>query len=95
MEDVVSLKPTVVPVANKLSNELNYKLLSDCYSMTKRDLSKCDKSSLQASDRDPMDFNFKFLKRVANTPASQTTSSLKVEEGLKFMVADVKKRQET
>jgi hypothetical protein len=43
MEDVVSLKPTVVPVANMLSNELNTKVLSECYSMTKRDVSKCDK----------------------------------------------------
>lgn len=96
MEEVGSLKQTVSPVAHKLSNELtmNMRLLSDCYSMTKRDtISKCDKSSIQGSDKDPLDFNFKFLKRVANTPASQTTSSRKVEEGLKFMVAEAKKRQ--
>lgn len=61
--------------------------------MTKRDVSKFDKSSMQGSDRDPIDFNFKFLKRVANTPASQTTSSLKADEGLTFMVTEAKKRQ--
>lgn len=86
MEEVVSLKQTVVPVAHKLSNELNTRLLSDYYSMTKRDASKCDKSSIQVSDKDPIDFNFRFLKRVNGTPVSKTTSSRRVEDGLKFMV---------
>lgn len=98
MEDVTSLKQTVAPIAHKLSNELNVnmKLLSDCYSMTKRDaISKCDKSSIQGSETEPIDFNFRFMKRVANTPASHTTSSLKVEDGLRFMVAEAKKRHET
>ncbi len=85
MEDVVSLKQTVVPVAHKLSNELNTRLLSDYYSVTKHDLSKYDKSSIQPSDKDPIDFNFKFLKRVNNTPASQTTSSIRVNDGFKLM----------
>jgi hypothetical protein len=87
MEDVVSLKQTAVPVAHKLSNELNTRLLSDYQSVTKRDMRRYDKSSIQASDKDPIDFNFQFLKRVNNTPASQTTSSIRVEDGLKFMVA--------
>jgi hypothetical protein len=63
--------------------------------MTKKDFSKYDKSSVQGSEKDPIDFSFNFLKRVANTPVSQTTSSLKVEDRLKFMVADSKKRQDT
>jgi hypothetical protein len=63
--------------------------------MTRRDLSKYDKESMQASDRDPIDYNFKFLKRVANTPASQTTTSLKLTDGFKFMATEDKKRNDT
>lgn len=88
---MVSLKQTNAPVPNRLSSELNFKRLSDCYSITKRDLSKIDKESIQASEKDPFESNFMFMKRLALTPASQTTSSLKFNDGLKFM-AEEKKR---
>ena len=63
--------------------------------MTKRDLSKMDRDSIIASERDHNDYNFKFVKRVANTPPSQTTTSLKANDGFQFMVTDLKKRNDT
>lgn len=56
------------------------KKLSDCYSMTKRDISRVDKESVYTIENDPPNFALRFAKKNnIHTPVSQTTTSKKYE----------------